>query len=328
MTEPTETERPSPEERLRTAVQALATRRTRPCVALLGATFDRDLVRPLRASLERMGGEAIDVVLCSHGGDLDAAYLAARELRRRSASVTVYVPLCAKSAATLLCLAANELVLGDLGELGPLDPQRDERRAEDVPSRTSALLSMRGLLELNECALQLFGEATERLVTERELRPYDAAERAARFVGRTLAPLYGRLDLVRLAEHAGGVQHAREVAERVLRRFRFGLPGDLAERVAGKLVTGYASHGFVIDREELAEIGFPCRAPDGREAPLVDEMADALIECGEQVTVCGLFEPEPAGAADEPGAASATRGDAEQGPHAVAEGAAAMSCAA
>lgn len=303
MTEPTDTGRPSPEERLRTAVQALATLRGRPCVALLGATLDRDLVRPLRGSLEEVAGEAIDLVLCSHGGDIDAAYLAARELRRRFAAVTAYVPLCAKSAATLVCLAASELVVGDLGELGPLDPQRDERRAEDVPSRTSALLSMRALLELNECALQLFGEATERLVAERGLRPYDAAERAARFVGRTLAPLHGRLDLVRLAEHAGGVQHASEVAGRVLRRFRPDLPGDLAERVAGKLVTGYASHGFVIDREELAEIGLPCRAPDAREAPLLDAMADALIECGEQVLVCGAFEPEQAGPAAAPCAA-------------------------
>ena len=37
----------------------------------------------------------------------------------------------AKSAATLLCLVADELVLGDVGELGPLDAQCDERQQAD-----------------------------------------------------------------------------------------------------------------------------------------------------------------------------------------------------
>ena len=45
----------------------------------------------------------------------------------------------AKSAATLLCLVADELVLGDVGELGPLDAQCDERQQADFPLNTSRL---------------------------------------------------------------------------------------------------------------------------------------------------------------------------------------------
>ena len=50
------------------------------------------------------------------------------------------MPFEAKSAATLLCLAADELVLGDLGELGPLDQQYEAKQTADYPLSTSRLL--------------------------------------------------------------------------------------------------------------------------------------------------------------------------------------------
>lgn len=281
------------DDRIAAAVQALATLRARPCLALVGVDVDRALVRPVRRSLNDVAADALDVVLTSHGGQLDAAYLLARELKRRFAQVAIWVPLCAKSAATLVCLAADELVVGDLGELGPLDPQRNEQRAEDAAALTSALTSSRTLSELNECALQLFGEALDRLSVPGRLRAYDAADRAARLVGRTLAPLYARVDLVRLAEQSHGVQLSGEYIGRVLRRFRPSLSPEVVQRLADRLVSGYPSHGFVLDREELAEIGLPHRAPDVAEAPIVDEITDALLACAEDVRFCDLVQPQP-----------------------------------
>lgn len=133
--------------------------RARPCIALVGVDVDRDLLRPLRRSLASLDGDAVDVLLASHGRHHDAAYLAARELKRRFATLTVYVV-------------------------------------------------------------------------------------------------------------------------RVLRRFRWDVAVDAAARIAHALVTGFASHGFVLDREELTEIAVAHRAPDEAEAPLLDEVADALLECG------------------------------------------------
>jgi hypothetical protein len=279
------------EQRIAAAVRALAGARQRPCLALVGVDLDRTLVRPLRGSLPEVAGDALDVVLASHGGQIDAAYLLARELKRRFASVTIFVPLCAKSAATLVCLAADDLVLGDLGELGPLDPQRNEHRIEDATVPTSALTSSRTLSELNECALRLFDATLERLARSGRMRPFDAADRAASFVGRTLAPLYARVDLVRLAEQSHGVQLSGEYIGRVLRRFRPTLPPEVAARLADRLVTRYPSHGFVLDREELAELGVPHRAPAAEEIAPLDEIADALLACGEEVRFCDVVQP-------------------------------------
>lgn len=63
------------------------------------------------------------LVLTTLGGDADAAYIIARYLRRRYDHFTVYVFGLCKSAGTLLALGAEEIVMGERGELGPIDIQ-------------------------------------------------------------------------------------------------------------------------------------------------------------------------------------------------------------
>jgi ClpP class serine protease len=46
-----------------------------------------------------------------------------RSMQSRSSELTVLVPDMAKSAATLLCLGANKIMMGPAGDLGPVDPQ-------------------------------------------------------------------------------------------------------------------------------------------------------------------------------------------------------------
>ena len=76
---------------------------------VVGIDYD---VTHLRTALGPSAGPHLDVVVTGPGGNLDAAYLVARELRRRFERVSIYVPLLAKSAATLICLGGDELVLG------------------------------------------------------------------------------------------------------------------------------------------------------------------------------------------------------------------------
>src|SRR5215831_14460106 len=114
MTETVESQEPEWIVSFRTAAARLAAHRRRPCLIVHTASIRRRLILDVRRALAGSASEPLDVVLSSPGGDIDAAYVIARELRRRGGHVTVYVPLTAKSAATLLCLAADELVLGSL----------------------------------------------------------------------------------------------------------------------------------------------------------------------------------------------------------------------
>jgi ClpP class serine protease len=64
----------------------------------------------------------IDIVLHTPVGLVLAALQIARALREHPAKVTAFVPHYAMSGGTLICLAANEIVMSPHAVLGPLDP--------------------------------------------------------------------------------------------------------------------------------------------------------------------------------------------------------------
>ena len=76
------------------------------------------------------------LIIDSHGGSIDVAYSIATICRERFDSFKVVVPFMAKSAATLLVLAANERFLASSALLGPVDPQvmHPERRGVWFPA--------------------------------------------------------------------------------------------------------------------------------------------------------------------------------------------------
>src|SRR5690349_379175 len=65
----------------------------------------------------------IEIWLDSPGGDAHAAYKLWLDLRSRCRRLVVVIPDLAKSAATLLALGADEIVMAPAAELGPLDVQ-------------------------------------------------------------------------------------------------------------------------------------------------------------------------------------------------------------
>jgi len=66
---------------------------------------------------------SLDLILHSPGGSADAAESVVDYLRQRFDHIRVYVPLAAMSAATMLALSADEIVMGQHSQLGPIDPQ-------------------------------------------------------------------------------------------------------------------------------------------------------------------------------------------------------------
>jgi len=65
----------------------------------------------------------LDLIIDSDGGDIGMAVKIVEICRHYSQKFTVIVPFFAKSAATIIALSADDLILGKIGELGPLDPQ-------------------------------------------------------------------------------------------------------------------------------------------------------------------------------------------------------------
>lgn len=91
------------------------------------ASITRDDVLPLVDLLQALTrGVAVDLLLHTPGGDIDATEKMALMLRKHvgpESTLRVIVPDQAKSAGTLLVLSADSVVMSDSSELGPLDPR-------------------------------------------------------------------------------------------------------------------------------------------------------------------------------------------------------------
>lgn len=95
-------------------------------VAHVNAQLDRSDVLGFVDLLHNVPhGEPIDLLLHTPGGDVDATEKLVNMLRERvgDEELRIIVPDFAKSAGTLMALGADNILMSDSSELGPIDPQ-------------------------------------------------------------------------------------------------------------------------------------------------------------------------------------------------------------
>ncbi|MFM7141775.1 MAG: SDH family Clp fold serine proteinase, partial [Alphaproteobacteria bacterium] len=261
---------------LQAAGAAIAGMTERPCLVFARSEIHRT---DMELVYEAMGGETgpgIEVLLSSCGGNIEGAYSVSRSLRRRFGQVRVWVPYIAKSAATLMCLAADEIVMGPLGELGPMDVQSTLVSSAAVSSDASALRPFQALNSLDKNVRDRIREATESISRATGERPSCIVGHAIDMVSKVYAPIYGQLDPMRIGESWRGLRLGIEYGMRLLCRDRQ-IPGDKARAIVDRLVYGYPSHDFMIDMEEAHSIGLPVRPAQGHELPLLRDLGRALL---------------------------------------------------
>lgn len=67
--------------------------------------------------------QPLHLLLASPGGDGEVAVRLVRAMQARCSELTIIVPDMAKSAATIMCLGADHLLMQPSSDLGPVDPQ-------------------------------------------------------------------------------------------------------------------------------------------------------------------------------------------------------------
>src|SRR6266478_6138545 len=100
-----------------------------PVVRYIDINDSEDILRAIRMTDKDV---PIDIVLHTPGGLVLAALQIARALREHPAKVTAFVPHYAMSGGTLICLAANEIVMSPHAVLGPVDPQLGQMPAASL----------------------------------------------------------------------------------------------------------------------------------------------------------------------------------------------------
>ena len=163
------------------------------------------------------------LVLYSFGGDVASAYLISKLCREfAKEKVVVAVPRLAKSAATLICCGADEIHMGSLSELGPIDPQ------------------INGLPALG------LKNTIKHIAETSSIYP-DSSTLFADYLAKTIKPIdLGYYDRI--------VESASQYAQRLLSKRNEKLQPDKIQKLADHLVYDYNDHGFVIDKIEATEI--------------------------------------------------------------------------
>ena len=117
-----------------------------------GSVCDNDVIA-LYEILEKIGpAEKAGIFIKSGGGDVEAALRIVNLLRERFSNLIAYIPLQCASAATMICLGANEIHMGPLAhltaidsslrhDLSPID-ETDNRRVTVSQDELSRLISL------------------------------------------------------------------------------------------------------------------------------------------------------------------------------------------
>ena len=119
----------------RTRVIALIHRQERigflgiPLFRYIDINDSEEVLRAIRLTPPDM---PIDLVIHTPGGLILSSEQIAMALRRHRGKVTIFVPHYAMSGGTLLCLAADKVVMDENAVLGPVDPRIGEYPAASI----------------------------------------------------------------------------------------------------------------------------------------------------------------------------------------------------
>lgn len=231
-----------------------------------------DVIRIFFRHLETLGyREKVDLFLYTRGGDVLTPWRLVHLLREYCRFLGVLVPFRAYSAGTLICLGADEIVMGKLGELGPIDPSvANPFNPTDVANRTARIpVSVEDVASYVEMAQQLANLKSEPSLAE-----------VFTLLSEKVHPL------------ALGNVYRHYVLIRSLARKLLALHGEdeaKAETIVASLTEKLYAHNHMISRREAVEnIGLKIVYPDG---DLERAMWDLYAAYEEDLSLLEPFNP-------------------------------------
>ncbi len=228
------------------------------------------------------------LMLTTLGGSPDTAYRIARFIRNayKGGRFTVFLTGACKSAGTLIALACDRLIMAEAAHLGPLDIQI--RSAAEVGEMSSGLIVSQALMALKKEAWNLFDDLFVKLRTREgfSFPTRMAAQVAAKITVGLLQPIYKQIDPMRLGENTRAMGITADYGERLSARSATGATSNLKNDALARLVRGYPSHSFVIDRDEAKELFHDVREPTPAELALFYENR-YLIAAGQRDDING-----------------------------------------
>lgn len=168
----------------------------------------------------------LDLLLHTNGGSVDAAEKLMGMMRRQvgTGSLRIIVPDCAKSAGTVMVLGADSVVMSDMSELGPIDPQTV------ISGRWQ---SVQNYLDAYETYSRMLAAEPDNVVA---------------------GLMLGKLDPATIKSFESARERARQAAEKLLKCGMFREEGNWSRTVNELLdTTRWKSHGQMISWEDARD---------------------------------------------------------------------------
>ncbi len=187
-------------------------------------------------------GNGIDIILHSLGGTTDTAAAIASLCRVRFGSFRVVIPFLAKSAATLLALAADDRLLATSGQLGPVDPQvlHPEKQIW-FPAHS-------------------IREALERVEATK-----DPLVKVA---------MADKLDPFLIGAYEDAIRASKQYIEQAIDAWQ----GVNKTAIVDTFIEKYKSHGYPIDCKVLKEIGVPHTSLEDKAERLLGDLHEKCMD--------------------------------------------------
>ncbi|MHB8075180.1 SDH family Clp fold serine proteinase [Desulfosporosinus fructosivorans] len=222
-----------PEERVNLIERLEQLRNSKVLVYFSYTPLDDTILVPLYKQLKDIGHtKKIDLILHSYGGAVDTPYKVVTLIREFCEEFSVIVPFVAKSAASMLVLGADEVVMGPISELGPIDPLVKHPVYKDILVPVQAVWHCLDYLQ-RSIINSSDPEITSFMVT----------------------PLLDKLDPWLIGDYEKTIKASQQYAETLLTRYM--LKDDLGRvpNVTRTLTEGYFSHGYPIGWREAKDLG-------------------------------------------------------------------------
>lgn len=193
---------------------------------------DRILV-PLYQELSKIGKtKKIDLFLHSYGGAVDTPYKVVMLIREFCDEFAVIVPFSAKSAASMIVLGADEVVMGPISELGPIDPLVKHPSYKDFWIPVQAL----------RCCFEYIEEMI-----------YNSSNPEVSEI--IMKSVLSKLDPWLIGDYEKALKASKQYAESLLSKYMLKNDKEKIKSVTQNLTNGYFSHGYPIGRQEAKEMG-------------------------------------------------------------------------
>jgi len=239
---------------------------------------------------DRLGDiDTLEILLHSPGGDADVAYQIVRCFRRHCKKLNVLVPLYAKSAATLMCLGADAIFMGELAELGPIDVQITDP-VEKGNKQISPLDEFKSAEFLRDYSVEILDIFTLLILRRSGMSVKESLHEALHFTAEITRPLYEQLDPLEIGEYKRSLAIGEEYGNRLLAMTK----NPYRRSIIEALVSKYPSHGFVIDRNEARSMGLPVHPLNKSQEGLLIPAISSILESGESLYGFHQLQPKSA----------------------------------